>query len=126
MVKLQKINFSFCGLDFLNGIYRVSIPFLLKLTGAQKIKISGKINKINIIKFRKTGQVKNMEEKCCNGKHKCGCGACGGGAYGLAFLGAAIYYIQHANSFWMGVLGILKAIVWPAILVYKLLEFLVK
>jgi hypothetical protein len=47
-----------------------------------------------------------------------------GGTYGLAFIGAAIYFIQHATSFWDGVLGILKALVWPAILVYKLLEYL--
>jgi hypothetical protein len=26
--------------------------------------------------------------------------------YGLAFLGALIYFIQHATSFWLGVLGI--------------------
>jgi len=38
--------------------------------------------------------------------------------YGLAFIGSAIYYIQHATTFWMGVLGILKAIVWPAMLAY--------
>ena len=45
----------------------------------------------------------------------------GGAVYGLGFIGAAVYYIQHATGFWMGVLGILKAIVWPAILVYHLL-----
>ena len=44
--------------------------------------------------------------------------------YGLAFIGALIYFIQHATSFWLGCLGLLKAIVWPAILIYKLLEFL--
>ncbi|GAA4745807.1 hypothetical protein [Flavisolibacter ginsenosidimutans] len=44
--------------------------------------------------------------------------------YGFGFLGAAIYFIQHAAGFWMGVLGFLKAIVWPVFLVYKLLEFL--
>lgn len=46
------------------------------------------------------------------------------GLYGLGFIGAAIYFIQHADSFWVGVLGVLKAMVWPAMLVYKLLEFL--
>lgn len=51
-------------------------------------------------------------------------GVCGGGAYGLGFIGAAVYFIQHATSFWMGVLGFLKAMVWPAFLVYKLLESL--
>lgn len=46
------------------------------------------------------------------------------GFYGLGFIGAAIYFISHASTFWIGVLGFLKAIVWPAILVYNLLEFL--
>ncbi|MDH4358937.1 MAG: hypothetical protein OEV37_03325 [Candidatus Berkelbacteria bacterium] len=47
-----------------------------------------------------------------------------GGVYGLAFIGAAVYFIQHADSFWQGVWGFIKALVWPAFLVYKLLEFL--
>ena len=42
--------------------------------------------------------------------------------YGLGFIGAAIYYILHATSFWMGVVGFLKAIVWPAFLVYEALK----
>lgn len=50
-------------------------------------------------------------------------GGASGGIYGLAFIGAVIYYIQHATTFWMGVLGILKALVWPAVVVYKVLEF---
>jgi len=44
--------------------------------------------------------------------------------YGLAFIGALVYFIQHSTSFWMGCVGFLKALVWPAMLVYKLLEFL--
>jgi hypothetical protein len=48
----------------------------------------------------------------------------GGFAYCLGFIGAAVYYIQQAEGFWMGVLGILKALVWPAILVYQLLNTL--
>jgi len=44
--------------------------------------------------------------------------------YGLGFIGAAIFYIKHAATFSAGVLGILKALVWPAMLAYKLLEFL--
>lgn len=39
--------------------------------------------------------------------------------YGLGFVGAAVYFIGHAGSFWLGVLGFLKAMVWPAILVYE-------
>ncbi|MEK6926598.1 MAG: hypothetical protein AABW50_04945 [Nanoarchaeota archaeon] len=44
-----------------------------------------------------------------------------GGIYGLGFIGAAIYYIQQATGFWSGIIGILKALVWPAFIVYKLL-----
>ena len=46
-----------------------------------------------------------------------------GAVYGLGFIGAAVYFIGHAASFWDGVLGFLKALVWPAMLVYKLLDF---
>jgi hypothetical protein len=48
----------------------------------------------------------------------------GGGIYGLGFIGAAVYYIQAASGFWPGVLGFLKALVWPAFLVFELFKFL--
>ncbi len=48
----------------------------------------------------------------------------GGGGYGLGFIGAAVYYIGVATTFWGGVLGFIKAIFWPALLVYELLKFL--
>ena len=51
-------------------------------------------------------------------------GGVGGGVYGLGFIGAAVYYIQTATNFGDGLLGFLKALVWPAFLVHKLLEFL--
>ena len=51
-------------------------------------------------------------------------GGASGGIYGLAFIGAAIYFISHATTFWMGVLGFIKALFWPAVLIYKILEFL--
>lgn len=47
-----------------------------------------------------------------------------GAAYFMGFIGAAIFYIQQASTFWTGVLGFLKAIVWPAFLVYDLLGFI--
>jgi len=47
-----------------------------------------------------------------------------GHVYGLGFIGALVYYMQHATTFWIGVLGLLKACVWPAFLVYELLKFL--
>lgn len=46
----------------------------------------------------------------------------GGAVYCLGIIGAVVYYIQQADGFWMGVLGILKAFVWPAFLVYELLK----
>ena len=42
--------------------------------------------------------------------------------YGLGLIGAAVYYISTATGFWMGVLGFLKALVWPAFLVYETLQ----
>ena len=44
--------------------------------------------------------------------------------YGMGFIGAVIYYISHATGFWMGVLGLVKAIFWPAFLVYEALKAL--
>jgi hypothetical protein len=62
-----------------------------------------------------------QEQKKCKGGHTAGIS---GGIYGMAFLGALIYYLQHATSFWTVVLGICKAILWPAVLMYKVLELL--
>lgn len=78
----------------------------------------------------------NNEKKCecCGGMHegKYGKMMCGkwmmmkhhggkgmGGVYCFAFLGALVYYWGQATSFWMGVVGVGKAIVWPAMLIYK-------
>lgn len=43
--------------------------------------------------------------------------------YGLGLIGALVYYIGHAATFWLGVLGFLKAIIWPALLVYEALKY---
>ncbi len=48
----------------------------------------------------------------------------GGMLYFLGFIGAAVYYVQGAPTFWAGVVGVLKAAVWPAFLVYHLLSYL--
>lgn len=42
----------------------------------------------------------------------------------VAFIGAAVYYIQQATSFGMGVVGFLKALVWPAFLIYDVFKFI--
>ena len=39
--------------------------------------------------------------------------------YGLGFIGAVIYYISSATGFLSGVIGFIKALVWPAFLVYE-------
>jgi len=62
---------------------------------------------------------KHKEEECCS-EHHSYC-KCGGGIYFLGFVGACVYYLQQSTTFWQGVLGILKSLVWPAFLVYKLL-----
>ncbi|MEX0920884.1 MAG: hypothetical protein WDZ62_01340 [Candidatus Pacearchaeota archaeon] len=55
-------------------------------------------------------------------KYSCStCGSCGGGIYFLGFIGSLIYFIQTSTGFWATILGILKAIVWPVFVVYKLL-----
>jgi hypothetical protein len=48
---------------------------------------------------------------------------CGGGGavYGLGFIGAVVYYWQHAHGFWAHVWAVVEAILWPAFLVYHLL-----
>lgn len=48
-----------------------------------------------------------------------GAGGGGGAVYGLGLIGALVFYIQQADGFWAGVVGVLKAIVWPAFLVYE-------
>jgi hypothetical protein len=66
----------------------------------------------------------NSSVKDSGGKRKMADNGMMGGIFFMAFVGAAIYFIQHATTFWGGVLGFFKAIFWPAVLIYKLLEYL--
>lgn len=54
----------------------------------------------------------------------------GGGSssavYGLGLIGAWVYYIGSATTLVEGVVGFFKGIVWPAFMVYDLLQFLAK
>lgn len=45
----------------------------------------------------------------------------GGGeaVYGLGMIGALVYFIQTSTTILEGLLGIIKAILWPAFLVYE-------
>ncbi|MEX0616267.1 MAG: hypothetical protein WD231_00470 [Candidatus Woykebacteria bacterium] len=47
-----------------------------------------------------------------------------GAIYGLGIIGALVYFLQRADSFWAVILGIVKAIFWPAVLVYEVLKLL--
>jgi hypothetical protein len=42
----------------------------------------------------------------------------------LGLIGAAVFYISQATSFGAGVVGFLKALVWPAFLVYEAFKYL--
>jgi hypothetical protein len=48
------------------------------------------------------------------------------GALGFAmfasFIGAAVYFVNQVDGFWNIILAVLKAVVWPAILVYNVLQ----
>ncbi len=68
--------------------------------------------------------VKKVDEiKDCKVVNKFYNHGCGGAVYGLGVVGAAIYFISGSTTFWAGVLGFLKALVWPAYLVYYALKY---
>ena len=53
-------------------------------------------------------------------------GGSSGAVYGLGLIGACVYYIGRANTPREKALGFLKALVWPAFMVYELFLFLHK
>jgi len=61
---------------------------------------------------------KKEKNKCRNTNSGCG------GVYGLGLIGALFYFLQQSTTFWDGVMAILKAFIWPILLIYKLLGFL--
>jgi hypothetical protein len=65
---------------------------------------------------------KNLFKHQCKDNCKDNCNP--GFVYGLGFIGAVIYFISTATSFWIGVLGVLKAIIWPVYIVFGLLKYL--
>jgi len=44
-----------------------------------------------------------------------------GALYGLGFVGALVFYIQQASTVGGWLIGLIKALIWPAIIVYKFL-----
>jgi len=69
-------------------------------------------------------KVKTPSNVCCGITRTNRCHQTTCSVYGLGFIGAAVYYISTAGGFWLGVLGFLKALVWPAFLIFELLKFL--
>jgi hypothetical protein len=55
-------------------------------------------------------------------KNKYGGGS--GAVYGLGFIGALVYYLQNAPNFTAGLIGLFKAIFWPAFLIYEVFNLL--
>ena len=47
-----------------------------------------------------------------------------GTVYGMAMIGALVYFVRHAATFGAGVFGVVKALLWPPVLMYRLLEYL--
>ncbi len=46
-----------------------------------------------------------------------------GAVWFIGFIGAFVYYIHfHSGTFWLVVLAFLKALVWPAFVVYHVLQ----
>ena len=68
-------------------------------------------------------KVKKVKADICKPMSGC-CGGCSGFGYFMGFIGAAIYYVSTATGFWNGVLGLLKALVWPAFLVLEIMKYL--
>ncbi len=50
-------------------------------------------------------------------------GACGG-VYFLTVIGAAVYWAQLSTGFGEFILALLKAMVWPAFVMHRVLELL--
>lgn len=71
-----------------------------------------------------TTETVTHEHEHCGHKHSYNRNNSCGAVYGLGFIGAAIYFIGQATTFWIGVLAFLKAIVWPVFLVLGLMKFL--
>lgn len=47
-----------------------------------------------------------------------------GGAYLLTFIGAAVYFVDKADGFGEVVVGLLQALVWPALLINRIFTML--
>lgn len=84
----------------------------MKHDNEPEIQINAKVK--NPEKLKEWSKTKKM-----SGASKSG----GGGLiYFVGFIGSMVYWMQAATDFGAVVTGILKSLVWPAYVVYKLLE----
>jgi hypothetical protein len=81
-----------------------------------------------VVRYNYMKEKEEKMEECCKGKfflrgQKCHSHNHGnpGTIYGLGFIGALIYFLQGVSGVGPVLLAIGKSIVWPALLVYKLL-----
>lgn len=74
-------------------------------------------------KFKKKLKKKIAKQTKKYGKFQINLGSNRRGGTGAYFflgqIGAAIYFLSHATSFWDGVWGLVKAAAWPATLLFE-------
>jgi hypothetical protein len=76
----------------------------------------------------KEKEMPSEKHECCQevfkrGKHhhsNCNCGQ-SSALYGLGVIGALFYFLQNATTFTAVMVGIFKAVFWPAFIVFKVL-----
>ena len=78
-----------------------------------EIQIKAKINGSE--EWKEWG--KEWDKKSANSSH-----GTAGALYFVGFIGSMVYWMQAAVGFGAVVTGFLKSLVWPAYIVYKLLE----
>jgi hypothetical protein len=47
-----------------------------------------------------------------------------GGIFFLAYIGAAVYFVQHTHGFWGTIWALIEAIAWPAFIVFHALTLM--
>jgi hypothetical protein len=65
-----------------------------------------------------------MKENRMNRSQNVGSRGGGDAVYALGTIGSLVYYVQQAHGIWLITLAVLKAVVWPAFVVYDLLKFI--
>ncbi len=75
-------------------------------------------------KIEKASKEGKFNCKSWDFRHKVHCHGTGGCFYFLGFVGALVYYVTTAPTFWDAFLGFFKALLWPAFLVFGILHLI--